>query len=350
MSHPITKPALIRLIKDASFDAIQISGLVYEEMRSKLIKHVEHIIDKSLIYMAHANLKTLSDDNVVSALPVHPILGGKKDKKSIKTCKKSAKKSAKKKKETDEEGDGEQSDGEQGDGEQSDIEKCFYFPKQAFRHFVVSLTGDKSVRISSDALALLQIEAEHFLLKLASQAANLMQHAGRATLQPKDVHLANLLAASCSQKGVVNVSSSKTVSLIPSIEAVFKKMKTTENKKDFNTILNAVGQALVNKAESLAIKSTIASRDVETAVRLVLPGDLANYAIKNVDKIKDKLLFSVESVSELFRKNTDLTVSENAVKYLVAVLEYMTAELVRGDDEEINELYKNLGLFIAFRK
>lgn len=336
----ITKPALIRLIKDASFDAIQISGLVYEEMRSKLIKHVEHIIDKSLIYMAHANLKTLSADNVVSALPVYPILGGKKDKKSIKTCKKSAKKSAKKKKETDEE----------GDGEQSDIEKCFYFPKQAFRHFVVSLTGDKSVRISSDALALLQIEAEHFLLKLASQAANLMQHAGRATLQPKDVHLANLLAASCSQKGVVNVSSSKMVSLTPSIEAVFKKMKATENKKDFNTILNAVGQALVNKAESLAIKSTIASRDVETAVRLVLPGDLANYAIKNVDKIKDKLLFSVESVSEFFRKNTGLTVSENAVKYLVAVLEYMTAELVRGDDEEINELYKNLGLFITFRK
>ena len=336
MSHPITKPALIRLIKDASFDAIQISGLVYEEMRSKLIKHVEHIIDKSLIYMAHANLKTLSDDNVVSALPVHPILGGKKDKKSIKTCKKSAKK----KKETDEEGDGEQSDGE----------KCFYFPKQAFRHFVVSLTGDKPVRISSDALALLQIEAEHFLLKLASQAANLMQHAGRATLQLKDVHLANLLAASCSQKGVVNVSSSKMVSLIPSIEAVFKKMKATENKKDFNTILNAVGQALVNKAESLAIKSTIARRDVETAVRLVLPGDLANYAIKNVDKIKDKLLFSVESVSELFRKNTGRTVSENAVKYLAAVLEYMTAELVKGDDEEINELYKNLGLFIAFRK
>ena len=119
-------------------------------------------------------------------------------------------------------------------------------------------------------------------------------------------------------------------------------MKATENKKDFNTILNAVGQALVNKAES--------SRDVETAVRLVLPGDLANYAIQKVDKIKDKLLFSVESVSELFRKNTGLTVSENAVKYLAAVLEYMTAELVKGDDEEINELYKNLGLFIAFRK
>ena len=92
MSHPITKPALIRLIKDASFDAIQISGLVYEEIRGKLEKHLGHIIDKSLIYMAHANLKTLSDDNVVSALPVHPILGCKKDKKSIKTCKKSAKK------------------------------------------------------------------------------------------------------------------------------------------------------------------------------------------------------------------------------------------------------------------
>lgn len=306
-AHPITKPAIIRLIKDASFEGIQISGLVYEEIRGKLQKHLGHIIDASLIYMAHAKQKTLSYENVVSALPEQPILNVE-NKKSIKTCKKSARKKE---------------------------EDCFYFPKQAFRHFVLSLTGDNPVRVSSDALALLQIECEHFLVKLVRQAVDLMRHAGRTTMQPKDLSVATNIATSCSQKGVVNMSSSKMVSLTSS---------------NFNTILNAVGQALINKAEFLATKSTIASRDVETAVRLVLPGDLATFAIKNVAKIKHKLLFSVESVGELFRKNTGLIVSENAIKYLTAVLEYMKAELESGDDEEINELYKNLGFFIAFRK
>ena len=305
-AHPITKPAIIRLIKDASFEGIQISGLVYEEIRGKLQKHLVHIIDASLIYMAHAKQKTLSYENVVSALPEQPILNVE-NKKSIKTCKKSARKK----------------------------EACFYFPKQAFRHFVLSLTGDNPIRISSDALAVLQIECEHFLVKLVRQAVDLMRHAGRTTMQPKDLSVATNIATSCSQKGVVNMSSSKMVSLTSS---------------NFNTILNAVGQALINKAEFLATKSTIASRDVETAVRLVLPGDLATFAIKNVAKIKHKLLFSVESVGELFRKNTGLFVSENATVYLTAVLEYMEAELESGDDEEINELYKNLGFFIGFRK
>ena len=128
MPHPITKPALNRLIKDASFDTIQISGLIHEEMRGKLENHVQHIIDTSLIYMEHAQLKTLSVDNVVSALPAYPILGDEHHK-SIKTCKKSPKKSGKKagkksaKKAEEDESEG---DGEQGDGEQGDIEKCFY--------------------------------------------------------------------------------------------------------------------------------------------------------------------------------------------------------------------------------
>jgi histone H3/H4 len=356
MPHPITKPALTRLIKDASFDTIQISGLVYEEMRGKLINHVRHIIDTSLIYMEHAQLKTLSVDNVVSALPAYPILGGEHHK-SIKTCKKSPKKSGKKsakkapkksaKKAEEDESDKEQGDGEQGDGEQDDIEKCFYFPKQSFRHFVVSLI-EGPVRVSSDALALLQIESEHFLLKLASQAAELMRHAGRATLQPKDVNRANLLATSCSQN--VNLSVSKMASLTHGIEKQLEKMGKTGKKKEtaenLNTVLNVVGQALVNKAESIAKKSTVATRDVETAVRLILPDEMPTYASKNVDKIIKNPLLSADTVGELFHKD----VSENAKAHLAAVLEYVTAELVRNmdekeEDDQINNLFKNLGLF-----
>ena len=343
MPHPITKPALTRLIKDASFDTIQISGLIYEEMRGKLKNHVQHIIDTSLIYMEHAQLKTLSVDNVVSALPAYPILGDEHHK-SIKTCKKSAKKSGKKAEEEEDESEG---DGEQGDGEQGDIEKCFYFPKQAFRHFVVSLI-EGPVRVSSDALALLQIEAEHFLLKLASQAAELMRHAGRATLQPKDVNRANLLAASCSQN--LNLSVSKMASLTHDIEKQLEKMGKTGKKKEtaenLNTVLNVLGQALVNKAESIAKKSTVATRDVETAVRLILPGDMSTHASKNVDKIIKNPLLSADTVGELFHKD----VSENAKAHLAAVLEYVTAELVRNmdekeEDDQINDLFKNLGLF-----
>jgi histone H3/H4 len=175
-----------------------------------------------------------------------------------------------------------------------------------------------------------------------------MQHAGRATLQPKDVNRANLLAASCSQN--VNLSVSKMASLTHGIEKQLEKMGKTGEKKEtaenLNTVLNVVGQALVNKAESIAKKSTVATRDVETAVRLILPDEMPTYASKNVAKIIKNPLLSADTVGELFHKD----VSENAKAHLAAVLEYVTAELVRNmdekeEDDQINDLFKNLGLF-----
>lgn len=95
-------------------------------------------------------------------------------------------------------------------------------------------------------------------------------------------------------------------------------------------------------------KKTISSRDVQAAVRLVIPGELAKHAMsqgakavtrytsnasKKTTTIKTKaakagLQFSVPRSEALLRRNTDLRVSETAPIYLAAVLEYIAAEIL----------------------
>jgi histone H2A len=99
-------------------------------------------------------------------------------------------------------------------------------------------------------------------------------------------------------------------------------------------------------------KKTISSRDVQAAVRLVIPGELAKHAMSDGAKavtrymayaskktqaktttIKTKaakagLQFSVSRTEALLRRNTDLRVSETAPIYLAGVLEYIAAEIL----------------------
>jgi histone H3/H4 len=112
-------------------------------------------------------------------------------------------------------------------------------------------------------------------------------------------------------------------------------------------------------------KKTISSRDVQAAVRLVIPGELAKHAMSqgakavtryasNASKktqaktIKTKaakagLQFSVPRSEALLRRNTDLRVSETAPIYLAGVLEYIAAEILElGGNDAINHHMKTL--------
>ena len=59
-----------------------------------------------------------------------------------------------------------------------------------------------------------------------------------------------------------------------------------------NSFINDIFERLAQEAARLARinnKSTILPRDIESAVRLVLPGDLAKHAISEASKAMDKL-------------------------------------------------------------
>lgn len=62
----ITKPAIRRLARRGG--VLRISGLMYDETRGILKTFLQKLIGKAVIYMDHANRKTLSAMDVVSAL------------------------------------------------------------------------------------------------------------------------------------------------------------------------------------------------------------------------------------------------------------------------------------------
>ena len=86
----------------------------------------------------------------------------------------------------------------------------------------------------------------------------------------------------------------------------------------------------------------IDSRDIQTAVRLCLPGELAKHAVSEGTKAVTKfssgrdekhsrsrcsgLQFDVDQIGALVSQATSMVVSEVAACYLSAVMEYMTAE------------------------
>ena len=121
-----------------------------------------------------------------------------------------------------------------------------------------------------------------------------------------------------------------------------------------NNYVTDLFQRLASEAGNLARqvkRSTLSSREVQTAVRLVLPGELAKHAVSEATKAVTKFKAADRKAKKGQKKSSSLSshagiqfpvgrvlrhlkkglyaprVSEHAAVYLAAVLEYMAAEL-----------------------
>jgi len=174
---------------------------------------------------------------------------------------------------------------------------------------------------------------------------------------------------------------------------------SSESLDLLNFLANTLGTALTAKTvllaspinyKSTAVKSmghkTLTSRDVQTAVRLVFPGELAKHGISQSTKAVTQyasgarkpnakpsaragLQLSVARTGHILRKNTTLRVSETAPVYMAAAIEYIVAELLEMagnaannerkktisplhikqaviEDEELSKLMRNLGVLL----
>jgi len=105
----------------------------------------------------------------------------------------------------------------------------------------------------------------------------------------------------------------------------------------------------MNLAE-LNKKTTITSREIQTAVRLILPGELAKHAVSEGTKAVTKfnasgdgsgrgggggsqsmragLQFPVGRLATMLKKATKVRVGAGAPVYLAAVIEYLSAEIL----------------------
>lgn len=144
----------------------------------------------------------------------------------------------------------------------------------------------------------------------------------------------------------------------------------TSNMKCF---LNTLALKIINTANIVNDKKTVTSRDIQTAVRLVVVGELAKHAVREAVKsitkynstnpgTKEKpitaasragLVFSPSLFEKMIRNNTTKHVGEASPIYLAAVIEYMCAELIElagnscRDSRKIIMMPRDLMLVIA---
>lgn len=183
----------------------------------------------------------------------------------------------------------------------------------------------------------------------------------------------------------------KVYTFKPHIYKVLKQVHpdtglTTEGKEQMNHFVEHFADKIADEAVFLAKKehkATISSREIQTAVRLVLPGELAKHAVsegvkavtkytsghpskkgKKVSKsAKAGLQFPVTRFKTILQKHAPkgARIGEGAPVYLAAVMEYLTAEMMElggnvaryhkktninprhlqlavGNDEELNEM------------
>uniref|UniRef100_A0A6C0BF27 Core Histone H2A/H2B/H3 domain-containing protein n=1 Tax=viral metagenome TaxID=1070528 RepID=A0A6C0BF27_9ZZZZ len=187
--YGITNNVIARLAHKAGVKTI--SGLIYKELRAIINNNfLEPVVQASLTYMEHANRVTVSREDVLEGFRIKGFTiysGG--DEANPKKCKDydstlKEKKSDKKVK------PGMKSLKEIRHYQtQSD---CVYIARAAFERLVKEIVQDvrtDAVRWSSDAMGLLQQSIEAEIVNFIENANLCAIHAGRQTLQPKDLQL-----------------------------------------------------------------------------------------------------------------------------------------------------------------
>lgn len=135
--------------------------------------------------------------------------------------------------------------------------------------------------------------------------------------------------------------------------------------------LLTTGNIYLGKSNKSAQRKTISAREIQTAVRNILPTNLARYAISegtkavtkkfsadggsgNVSKMSRKagLSFPVARVENIIRANYKGNIGSSTATYLAAVLEYITAEILElggnatrdNREKTLNSRYLMMGI------
>ena len=180
----ITKPAIQRLARVGGVKAL--SGIIYEDIRGIMKIFLEKQVYNSLVYTDYCKRKTVSVKDVENALSRHgnqTLVG----KATAKACKSPNRKTNKKNK------------NRPGTVALRNIRfyqkqsNCLHIPAAAFKRLVKEIAQDykniPDARFSKEALTLLQYATERYLSSLLGDANLHAIHAGRTTLQNKDISL-----------------------------------------------------------------------------------------------------------------------------------------------------------------
>jgi len=336
--YKITKGSIYRLIHSVnpkSETLLRINGLIYEEIRGMLKNHLQDILRVVVLFTQENQQKTIMTKHVYPCLYDIPTSLTK--------------------------------------SYEEDEDYCFYFAKKLFQNLVRELTYDLDMKLiySDNALILLQMNEEHYLVSVIKNAIYNMHNGKRSTLLSKDLQAAN--RQMCDKKLLETISMKQIVDFeIKNIlKFMFPKVSITLNATEkINMILNVVAQAIVKKANEMIEITKLSSRTLMYAVRVVLPGELAKHAVSEATRAisdENKLILSSNSVEPLLKSftNANTHIAKDACLSLTAVLEYLAAEMLDlatsasrfstinskhiliaiENDEELNEMIFRLHIY-----
>ena len=165
----ITKPAIKRIATKAGLE--RIGNSVSEESRAVLKVTLENLLSTVVTITQHMQRKTVSLQDVITALKIHGISWGGALDAHMRMYQTTGKRLASKIKNA-----------------QAAVES-FLIPKAAFRKLTREISQDFSdeLRFSSDALLLIQIAIEAYMLKLFQDCLILVNSRGDKTLSWKDL-------------------------------------------------------------------------------------------------------------------------------------------------------------------
>ena len=345
LSEKISKNVIHKLCLIAA--AKQVSGLVYHEVRLIILDMTEKLAKATALYTTHARRVTIQETDVrhalfsISELKNFHVM---KNLKNVKPCKAAPSYDA------------------HYSNHASYLRKiravqkqrnCLHLPKTIFRQIFKKYAhlprstyrSMRDAKCSQSALILAQIAIEDYLINRLQHAVRVAMNAKRIMLMPKDLHLSHTSLAHGNSHLLTDVNFKIYIYKLLKIVHPDTGMSASA-KEQVQNILNLLGNKIALEAYSLtkhACKKTLSSREIQTAVRLVLPEELAKHAVTEGVKAVTYFTSAWGSVGSLarqsnlvfpparaekFLKEYNTRLGSGAKVYLAAVLEYLTAEIL----------------------
>lgn len=352
----ITNSAITRLARQAG--VVRLNSLVYEEIRGILRSKLEEVLKKATILVEHFHKRTISMDVVIASLPFHmfttstrydifkkPKINGKRGSITLRQIRFYQKQFG-----------------------------TFLLRKSSFARLVHEVGQDfkNDLRYSRLGIKALQTFIEMYIINLFKKTIAVGINSGRVTLYPKDLQIVRNLESKEYVNHITGVPAHNFGIYINKVlKQVHPNNQLSENvKSQINGFLNYFGSTLSSICFDLTGKvfhkkntpAVISARHIQTAVRLLIPGQLAKHAVSEGTKAVTKFTATVGdakngkktsrssrsglqfpvSVCEKIIRNYGRSVRSTSGVYLAAVLEYITAEILElsGNASRDNKMIK----------
>ena len=351
----LTNGALHRLLSRAG--CVRVGSLAYEEIRGNVSAFLKNIIRKSVILMESCNQTTIKLKHVEPNLPTSVFSENASDKKCH-TYESHAKVRRNK-------------PGALALKEAKFYQKtgCLLLSKASFSRLVREIAEESKpdLRLSEKACIILQYATENFIVKLGENACLNAIHAKRHTVQPKDIQLAMRLGMASNERDVTLTVkapvSAHNLDFGIYIHKVCKKVHrelklSSDAVSQLTFIINVLAKNITLQAASVARlqkRATINAKEVQQAIKTILPGELSKHAVPEGTKAVTKatsrsgkiqessgLIFRVSRCRKFLKECSSQRVSPMAGVYLAAVLEYISAELLELAGYEVQERKKSV--------